>query len=361
MDMEPAGVARRVGAAMEGQGFYNAHSRPQQAAAALGEVMLARAAARVPPGTSPIVIADYGSAEGRNSLGPMSTAVGVLRRTHRAPITIVHLDRPRNDFASLFDLVRNDPHSYLAAAEDVFALASGGSFHERMLPAGQVALGWCSIALHWLSAVPAGFTGHAWPSLLTGREHAPFARQADLDWRAFLVHRAVELRPGGALVAVIPATDERGRWSLAELGRRITAVLEEMLREGSLGPDELARMVVPIYNRTAQELEAPFLDAGLGLSLEIARLDQVADPLWQAFQGNGDLAALARGYAGFVRAAFGPTFTAALDLGRTAEECCAFVARLEAGVARRVAADPAPLCEPTVMTLLIVKPESAGR
>jgi hypothetical protein len=361
MDMEPVRVARRIGAAMEGQGFYNAHSRPQQAAAALGEVMLARAAARVPPGTSPIVIADYGSAEGKNSLAPMGAAVRVLRRAHRAPITVVHLDRPRNDYASLFDLVRTDPHSYLAAAEDVFSLASGGSFYERMLPAGQVTLGWCSIALHWLSAAPAGFSGHAWPSLLTGREHALFAHQADLDWRAFLAHRSAELRPGGALVVVVPATDERGRWSLAELGRRVTAVLEGMVEEGSLAPAELARMVVPIYNRTSQELEAPFLDAGLGLSLEVARLDHVADPLWQAFQASGDVAALARGYAGFVRAAFGPTFTAALDKGRTPHERQAFVARLEAGVAERAAADPAPLCEPTVMTLLIVKPEPTRR
>ena len=145
-----------VGDAMEGQGYYNTHSRPQAAAASQGHAMFARAAelTRAPPDGAPIVIADFGSSEGRNSLAPVGAAVRVLRRCQRTPICVVHVDRPGNDFASLFGLLRRDPESYLAAAEGVFTYATGGSFYEPVFPAGHVSLAWCSIALHWLSALP---------------------------------------------------------------------------------------------------------------------------------------------------------------------------------------------------------------
>ena len=160
---------QEAGAAMEGHGFYNKHSKPQQAAARRGIELLVRAAGRADAEVAPLVIADYGSAEGRNSLVPMSAAVCALRQTAQAPITVVHLDRPGNDFASLFGLLHADPKSYLKAAEEVFALASGGSFYERMLPAGHVSLGWCAIALHWLSRVPEA-SGTAWPTMRSGQD-----------------------------------------------------------------------------------------------------------------------------------------------------------------------------------------------
>ena len=75
MDHAATSNPPQLGGAMEGRGVYNANSRPQQAAASLGVTLLARAAARLEPGPSPIVIADYGSAEGRNSLTPMAAAV----------------------------------------------------------------------------------------------------------------------------------------------------------------------------------------------------------------------------------------------------------------------------------------------
>lgn len=343
------------GAAMEGRGFYNAHSQPQQAAARLGTDLLERAAARLAPDRAPIVIADYGSAEGRNSLAPMGAAIGTLRRRCRAPVAVVHVDRPGNDFSSLFGLLRGDAGSYLAAADEVFAYACGGSFYERLFPARSVALGWSSIALHWLSRIPAGSVGPAWPSLLGAGPREPFARQADRDWRAFLAHRAAELRPGGGLVVVVPATDRHGAWSLSGLARHISAVLTDLAAEGILRPAELARMVVPVYNRNVEEFEAPFADPGLGLTLEVTSVDQTPDPLWDSFQAHGDPVALADGYAGFARASFGPTLAGALDSERTADERQAFLARLTAGVRRRVLAQPAMLAAPTVMTMLIAK------
>ena len=346
---------QQAGAVMEGHGFYNKHSKPQQAAARRGIELLVQAAGRVGAEVAPLVIADYGSAEGRNSLVPMSAAVRALRQTAQAPITVVHLDRPGNDFASLFGLLHADPQSYLKAAEEVFAAASGGSFYERMLPAGHVSLGWCAIALHWLSWVPEA-SGTAWPTMRSGQDRAPFARQAARDWHAFLLHRAVELRPGGALVVVVPASDRHGRWSLAGLARQVMATLEEMARDGVLRPGELMRMLVPVYDRTLEELRAPFTDPALGLELEEISLDHVPDPIWEAYRTDGDVQGLADSYSGFVRAAFGPTLVGALDPGRLANASLEFVNALDAGLRRRFLAEPAMLCAPTVATMLIVKP-----
>jgi hypothetical protein len=51
-------------------------------------------------GVQPIIIADYGSSQGRNSMTPMRIAVRSLRRrvgSYR-PIFVFHVDLPSNDF-----------------------------------------------------------------------------------------------------------------------------------------------------------------------------------------------------------------------------------------------------------------------
>jgi hypothetical protein len=60
MDVTDIRPSPALGGAMEGQGFYNAHSRPQAAAASRGLELLAEAAGvtGLPPAGMPIVIAD---------------------------------------------------------------------------------------------------------------------------------------------------------------------------------------------------------------------------------------------------------------------------------------------------------------
>ena len=116
-------------AVMKGHGFYNEHSRPQQNADSLGLPLLERAVEElnVPQGAELAAVADFGAAQGRNSLEPMRLAVEKMRRrtTISTPIAVVHTDLPQNDFASLFALVEDSPESYLRSVENVFALAAG--------------------------------------------------------------------------------------------------------------------------------------------------------------------------------------------------------------------------------------------
>jgi hypothetical protein len=93
--------------------------------------------AAIEPGPHPIVIADHGSSEGRNSLAPMRLVVEALRRRigQDRPILIFHVDQSANDFNPLFRVLDTDPDTYVHAP-NVFSCAVGGSFYRQVLPSG---------------------------------------------------------------------------------------------------------------------------------------------------------------------------------------------------------------------------------
>src|SRR5262245_61082046 len=150
--------APQTTAAMEGGGAYNRSSTVQAAGLALAVPWLAEATALVPlaPPDAPLIVADYGSSQGRNSLGPLGAAIGVLREragVDRA-ISVVHTDLPGNDFSALFQTVAADPGSYLRGDPNIFPYAIGRSFYESLFAPGSVTLGWSSWAAQWMSCVP---------------------------------------------------------------------------------------------------------------------------------------------------------------------------------------------------------------
>ena len=71
----------RPSAAMEGRGSYNRHSLIPSGGGALALPHLERAIAEVPlePIDHPVVIADYGSSQGLNSLAPVRLAIESVR------------------------------------------------------------------------------------------------------------------------------------------------------------------------------------------------------------------------------------------------------------------------------------------
>src|SRR5271169_630079 len=175
-------------APMEGHGVYNRSSRVQAAGLAPAVPLLEQAARTVPlaAAAQPVVIADYGSSEGRNSLVPLAVAISVLRERvgpERA-ISVVHTDMPDNDFTALFQALAVHPNSYLRGDPAVFASAAGKSFYEQILPSGSVTLGWSSWAVQWLSRVPAPIPDQVQVAYSQDpAAQAAFARQAAEDWR----------------------------------------------------------------------------------------------------------------------------------------------------------------------------------
>jgi hypothetical protein len=291
--------------AMEGGGAYNRSSTVQAAGLAPAVPWLTEAAKLVPLGLpdEPLIVADYGSSQGRNSLGPLGAAIGVLRERAGAdrPISVVHADLPGNDFSALFQTVATDPDSYLRGDANVFPYAIGRSFYESLFSPGSVTLGWSSWAAQWMSCVPDEVPDHIhYSRSAVASVRAAYARQGAEDWQAFLALRGRELRPGGRLVILLVALDEDGDFGWGPLRDHLQAALTEFVAEGFVAPAEHARMVIPGVGRSRADLRAPFATTGRFAGLEVAQLDTFAgaDPIWEAFEASGDVNALARSWAG---------------------------------------------------------------
>ena len=195
---------------MEGGGRYNANASAQAASSVFGLDRVRAAAASAPLGPAgAVTVVDYGASEGLNSLAPVATAVEAVRgaRGEAQPVWVFHTDLPGNDFGSLFDTVANHPGSYRRPG--VHTAAIGRSFYEQLLPDGAVSVGWSSIAVHWLRAVPGPLSGF-WFTTASPAQYVTWERAAAADWRAFLDARAGEMLPGARLVVVVGAAHGDG-------------------------------------------------------------------------------------------------------------------------------------------------------
>ncbi len=209
--------------------------------------MLERAAKMValPPDSQPIVIADYGSSQGRNSLVPLQTAIRALRERagQNREISVIHTDLPENDFTVLFDTLLTSPESYLRNDGAAFASAVGRSYYEQILPTHSVTLGWSSWALQWLSRTPARIPDQVQVAFShDAPTRAAFAQQAAEDWQRFLAMRERELSPGGRLVVLAMAVDDNGDFGYRPVLDAMYSTLLEMVDGGFLSAEELQRM-----------------------------------------------------------------------------------------------------------------------
>jgi hypothetical protein len=336
---------------MEGKGAYNQHARLPAGGAALALPLLEKAArnVRLDPADQPVVLADYGSSQGKNSLALLRVAIQTLRCQlgPERSIFAYHIDQPANDFNSLFAVLDTDPDSYARHEPNVFPCAIGRSFYEQVLPAESVHLGWSSYAAVWLSCVPGLIPGHFVVLRSTGAARAAFTSQAAHDWEAFLALRALELRAGGRLVVVLPALDEAGSsGGFEDLMDHANEVLEQMAHEGVLLANERARMVLGTYPRRNSELLAPFVRDGQfnQLTVEDCEFSVLEDTAWAEYQRDGDAEALAAKHALFFRSIFAPSLASALGGdGDVEERQSSFACQLEMRLKRRLARQPAAL------------------
>ena len=110
---------------MLGHGFYNKHSHEQARANMYALPLIVEAINRIDLAQigGEFRIADYGSAQGQNSLLPMKTAIAQIRaRAAKSsgttiPIDVTHTDLPTNDWSTLFQTVLFSPDSYLAGGD----------------------------------------------------------------------------------------------------------------------------------------------------------------------------------------------------------------------------------------------------
>jgi hypothetical protein len=348
---------------MEGRGAYNRHGTHQASGGAMVLPLLEKAVANAPfDGGGPVVIVDYGSSQGKNSLAPMRSAIDAVRARVGAerPILVFHEDLPINDFNALVDTLHNDPGRYVGDRANVFPCLIGRSFYEQVLPESSVDIGWSSYAAMWISRVPMTIPGHFISRRGPQEVRAAFDRQLAADWERFLSLRAREMRPGGRLVVSIPGANEDGSFGFDEVMDHANATLADMVAEGVISADERARMVHGGIPRPLRDLVAPFAREAnfAGLTVEHSEAFPVPDVVWDAYEKDGDREALAQGRALFFRVTFAPTLAGALANPGDPERRRAFYDRVEAGLRRRLSNAPAPV-RALIAAIVLVKGEAA--
>lgn len=347
-------------APMEGHGAYNRSSSVQAAGLSPAVPLLEQAAKSValPDAPEPIVIADYGASEGRNSLAPMAAAIAQLRARvgRERAISVVHTDMPSNDFSALFEILDSDPASYLRGDPATFASAVGRSFYQQILPSGSVTLGWSSWAVQWLSRAPGAIPDQ----VQVAYSHDPAARaafygQAAEDWRNFLTFRGQELRSGGRLVVLTMALEDDGNFGY---GPCVTAIYDAVLEQAKTGlvrMEEVHRMAIPTIGRSRADLMAPFSKDGRFEGLSVEHLDVFLgdDHIWSEYERDHDAAAFGSRWTAFSRASVFPTLALGLDGGAHDPRAATFMDKLEAAMAARLAAAPQRMDIPLARMTLV--------
>jgi hypothetical protein len=356
-EKEMANQATAVHGVMEGGGSYNLHAKIPAGGAILALPFLEQAIKNLTleSGEQPVVVADYGSSQGKNSLAPMRAAIKALRTRlgPDQPISVVHIDQAANDFNTLFDVLHSDPERYSMNDPKVFPSAIGRSFYENVFPPEYVHLGWSSYAAVWLSRIPMRIPGHFMVLGSTGAVRQAFERQAAEDWKFFLSLRAGELRSGARLVVVLPALNDDGSAGFEPLFSHANEVLAEMVAENAISAAERAGMVVGAYPRRRSELMAPFHTDGQfgGLTVEHCELSELPDAAWTDYKRDANKGVLATHHAQFFRSVFVPSLASAI-----ADEAKrnTFPDRFELVLKQRLTDQPAPL-HSFVQTIVLAK------
>ena len=344
---EPSRLVTSAAGLMQGGGFYNRHGWVQAAGITAALPALARAAAAVPI-ELPLIVADYGSSQGRNSLRPMRIAIEGLRaREPGVPITVVHIDQPGNDFSSLFAVLNNSPESYLKLHAETYTAAIGRSFFDPVLPPSSVTLGWSSFAVIWLTSTPPEALGNVSAALAPPEVLLRLRAQGAADWRRFLVARAGELRPGGRLVVLVPGPTEQGFSSMRPVIQTLAIALRKLVGDGMLSEAACKRAFIPTLPRMAAELRAPFAEGAFaGLALEEQEdWPDFPDSAWERYRQDGDLATLAEAHLGFVQSTFLPSLLDSLEPFGSTLERQSTLDTLEAAIRSVIMTDPQPLAQ----------------
>jgi SAM dependent carboxyl methyltransferase len=227
------------------------------------------------------------------------------------------------------------------------------------LPPGSVHVAVSGTAMHWVAeAAGLASTGSVFPGYPSHEDEAErraWRRAAARQWERLLEMRAIELAPGGRLIAALPASpapDPERTGLYVEIIGHMNRILSAWCRAGRIGAPTVAAVVVPVWMRTLDEIRAPFQERGgrlAGLELEVAELFDLDNPYW-----DDDPATFAERYVQSVTAWGEPLLLRAFALegeDRARGLLSEFLAELE----ERVAADPDPYRRDYIEALVICR------
>jgi len=350
---------------MLGHGFYNKHSHEQAKANTYGLPLLIEAINHIDLQQvgGEFRIADYGSAQGQNSLLPMKTAIKQLKELiarsgkREIAITVTDTDLATNDWTTLFQTVLSSPDSYLAEQSNVFCFASGTSIYHQIFPPNHIAFGYSAVTEHWLSRKPCNIPNEIWSARATGEVRTAWATQAKGDWHAFLQYRALEMQPSARLLIVGSGANQQGDSGAEALTDLANATLQKLVKDGTLLPEEYEEMTIPTYYRTVQEWKEPFSsDSDISQSLALDRFEEFSlpDVYLERFEQDGDAEGFAQMYTGFFKAAFEPCLFVSLSDKRTPDNRQRVIDSFSQGLQSALAKDPEKYSCRWVMHLMLI-------
>lgn len=301
---------------MKPHGYYDQHSAPQLQSiyAVLPWLLDAIATMNFEDSQGPVVVADFGASQGRNSVAAMQHAVAALRARTNRPVQIVLSDLATNDFNQLFaNLMPGGTSAFTAPG--VYAAAVGGSMYDQLMPSGTVTIAMTFNALGYLSRrpreaipdyiLPMG-PGRPRPGASVPAEaRRAYAELAAADLQNFYRARAASMVPGGKLLAASFGVGKRHR-CCDGIYDVLNDAMMDVVKAGRASREDYERLVFPVYFRSLEELTAPVSGPSAGLShlfkLERAESMEVPVPFIMDYERSKDLDAYANGYTAFLRA-----------------------------------------------------------
>jgi len=351
------GTARTM--AMKGGGYYSERTRGAKDVIDNAAGMLVEAADAIsPPGKGrPIILADFGAADGGTSESALRKCIERIReRFPGTQIQVSYTDLPSNDFSALFKNLLGfgslTSNTYLTDIEDVYVNACGIGFHKQLLPDASLDIGFSATAMHYISEKPCPIENHVHMVGASGNTLAAYAAQAQENWNDLLLARANELRPGGRLVMLNFGIDEEGRY-LGNTGGvnmfdTFASIWKGMRDEDIISREEFINTSFPQYYRTVEEFCAPFREKNsavyqAGLRLVSAQTRVVGCPYRRAYdESDGTMSAeeFAHSYVPTLRSWSEAVFLSGLDDARPLEERHQIVDNFYKRYEDRVALDP---------------------
>jgi hypothetical protein len=311
---------------MQSGGVYDHHSDYQlRGAISQFDLVASIAAELVPDGErGGMALADYGCAQGRVTNLLIRRAIERIRAGYPdVPLSVFHNDLLGNDWATFVGHLRAEDSYLSVVGGPITPLVAAISFYEPVTPRHVVDFGLSFAAAQWLATPGPTDGGSAvYFDQLDGAPRQAMAEQAHGDWTRFLRLRADELASGGRLVINLMAIPDGGKAAGHDAWAYVRAVCVDMAAEGLIDPSRVENYVIPIYERTADDVRRPFGEA-LGEELELLEphIEPVENPYVAAYRKNGDAPAFARDFTAFFRAFSQPSLAQGLAAtGSTLEE-----------------------------------------
>ena len=292
---------------------YNSNSTTQLAIiqSSIPFIKLAIDTLDIIPSSFPIVIVDFGSSHGVNSMYAMETIVDYIRtskKTERS-FLVIHNDLPANDWTQIFNIL-NEKKIY-------FGLANGRSFYEQCLPSNLVTVSYSSTSLHWLSRKPCNISNHCLSFFAQGEERAAFESQAKNDYSQFLQNRSHELVQGGVLILSILAVDKEENNPLKNAGDLLYKCAKLLL----LNEEELLEYTFPFHIRSYKEYIDEEVFKQCSLQLMKSDFCYTQPKFYDEFQeGKITVEQFAQKHAGFIRGWAESLFKILLQRNKTRSE-----------------------------------------